>query len=898
MAKETKIIKPQEGFQEKFVRSNIDFVVGGGVLNPQPLDSLVATPKGFVRMGDIKEGDIICDTKGGTQRVNFVLDKGLLPCVEFTLSDGRIVRSALNHHWLVKERHGKMLELSSQEIMGYMDAEENRRYTRERARVNRLRIPLCEPCYFEDRYAKERAIHPYVLGFLIGDGCISEKGHTIYISVPKEDYHVVEYIRSLGYNLVIDDKNDPECMHYAFRGGKIRGYLRDLGLSGKLSYNKFIPDAYKYAPVEDRIALLQGIFDSDGNCEKKAGQASFKTTSKQLVQDVQFIVRSIGGIANYTTHEACEGIIKGKTYSFRESYTLRVRTRDDKQLFLFDRKNKYAKRDEDRRWKVMVSIVSYRMVEDTEMRCLNVNDEDHLYLTDNFVITCNCGKTFAAVLSVAEASSDPNFRGVFLRNNLNDLKSGGGILDTFRDVYGDGVSIVESGDPSATFTSGAKCDITHVADQNRDKVMQRFKGRQYDYIYFDEGTGFTWETFTTIYSRNRGRAKWTGKVRMTTNPERDHWLRVFLDWYIGVDGFIREDREGVVRYFYMAGATVKDVVWGDTKEIVYKQCKADIDRKLAKINGKTGTATYQDMIKSFTFYLGRMSENKASLGNNSGYVGSVAISGGANSEQLLEGNWNVSSKDMIETAIPNDMARQVFLNDPATNGDRWITCDLADVGTDNFTAIAWDGFHIYDMLVVGKTTPRQNAELLLNFAKKHDIGPSHIVYDGTRGLYISDYIPDAIPFVSAKKSEGMYYLEARNLKDECFMRLAEAIKRGEFSIADEVANRKYEHQRLKETISIQNEFLEECAVVYFVDAGSGKKRMPSKKEMNAKLGKDRSMDIPDPCAMRMYPYLEYVYGEELIKTASWYKITDDDDDDEYDAFGFRKQTIYDDTLWS
>ena len=70
-----------------------------------------------------------------------------------------------------------------------------------------------------------------------------------------------------------------------------------------------------------------------------------------------------------------------------------------------------------------------------------------------------------------------------------------------------------------------------------------------------------------------------------------------------------------------------------------------------------------------------------------------------------------------------------------------------------------------------------------------------------------------------------------------------------------------------------------------------------KKEMNAKLGKERSMDVLDPCAMRMYACLEYVYGEELIKTASWYK-TEDDDEDEYDAYGFKKQTIYDETLWS
>ena len=76
MAEAQKIIRPQAGFQEKFVRSNADFVIGGGVLNPQPLDSLVATPTGFVRMEDIKVGDIISDTKGGTQKVNFVLDKG------------------------------------------------------------------------------------------------------------------------------------------------------------------------------------------------------------------------------------------------------------------------------------------------------------------------------------------------------------------------------------------------------------------------------------------------------------------------------------------------------------------------------------------------------------------------------------------------------------------------------------------------------------------------------------------------------------------------------------------------------------------------------------------------------------------------------------------------------
>ena len=45
------------------------------------------------------------------------------------------------------------------------------------------------------------------------------------------------------------------------------------------------------------------------------------------------------------------------------------------------------------------------------------------------------GKTAAAVLSIAEPSLDPRFRAVFLRNNLGDLKSGGGILDEFKKNY-------------------------------------------------------------------------------------------------------------------------------------------------------------------------------------------------------------------------------------------------------------------------------------------------------------------------------------------------------------------------------------------------------------------------------------------------------------------------------
>lgn len=879
MAEARKIIKPQAGFQEKFVRSNVDVCFAGGVLNPQPMDSLVATPKGFVHIGDLKAGDVICDAKGGTQTVNFVLDKGLQPCVEFVLSDGRSVRSAFSHNWQIKDKHGRIREVTAEHIMQYMRIRENG------TRVNKTNyhIPLCSPTFGGNNTLP---IHPYVLGFLIGDGCFSEK--STYTTITTIDKEIIYKIKELGYDVVSCNRASDD-IHYYLKDKKVQDYLKAVGLWGKRSYEKFIPNEYKYCSVDDRLLFIQGLFDADGNCSK-THQVAYATTSKKLSVDVCEIIYSLGGRCSLSIKKEAIRDWGDKISKCREAYIIYPKLKDDSSLFFLQRKKINTINDGSRIQKCGIAIVDYKILEPCQMRCINVSSEEHLYLTDNYVVTCNCGKTAGAVLMCAEPSLDPNFRGVFLRNNLGDLRSGGGILDEFNNMYRGGINVVESGEPRAEFPSGARIDVTHIADQTREKVRQRFKGRQYDLIYFDEMTGFSWECFVEVCTRNRGTGKWTGKIRGTTNPDRNHWLRIFLDWYIGADGFIRPDRDGVIRYFYIAGESVKDVVWGDDKESVYRQCKVDIDRKLLRINGENGKSTYKDLIRSFTFYLGRMSENIASIGNNSGYAGAVAMAGGRNAEQLLEGNWNVSPNEDLDAPIPSDMANQVFMNDEQRNGDKWVTCDLADTGTDNFLCLAWDGFHIFDILILGQTTPRENAERLEMFAAQYGISNSHIIYDAVRGTYINDYIPEAIPFTSFKTPRGIYGRMAYNLKAECYMRLVESIKRQYLSFDEKVANKIYEHRNLKSTITVQNEFMEECAVVRFKDMPSGKKALMSKKEMNAKLGKHRSMDLLDPCAMRFYPCLEYPYGEELEKTMSQYEY-----EDSYSEKG--GGSVYDEHFW-
>lgn len=499
------------------------------------------------------------------------------------------------------------------------------------------------------------------------------------------------------------------------------------------------------------------------------------------------------------------------------------------------------------------------------------------------------GKTYGVCLLASESSLDPNFRGIYVRRNKGDLTTTGGVVDTFKDIFGNNASVKMSDTPRITFASGAYIECRQIADESYKKVSEQWKGVAADLIVMEEITGFEWTTFTYLMSRNRGRAKWSNKMRATLNPKKSHWTRIWLDWYIGPDGFIIEERDGVVRYFYMAGETVKDVVWGDTKEEVYKKCKIDIDRKLKKLGG---TVTYEQMIKSFTFYQGKISENKALLANNEGYVGSIAATGGKNAQMLIEGNFNVDEHDESESPISQTAAREVFLNDKMTNGDRWVTVDLAEEGTDNFLAIAWDGFHILDVLIQGRTTPRRNAELIAMFAKQYDVGDSHIIYDAANGKYINDYIPEAIPFISYSKTIGVYMFNFQSLKDECYDRLVKTIKEGRLSCEESVGDREYTHQKIKSEIPISTEFVEECSVVRFKTMPSGKKKLYNKKEMNAMLGKGRSMDLLDPCAMRMMPVLHINVGEELVETASARQ-----DDDYYSPFRCNAN-VYTDDFWA
>ena len=932
------IKRAHPGFQERFIRSNVDVTFGGGVLSPQPLTSSVLTPKGFVKLSELKAGDEIAGLANSIQTIVHYDLEGEKDCIRITLADGSSAESALDHRWWVLKDGVEMTAISFELLESYEVSQEKgtdydvsifrlldgRPVPVRIAKVEDIgkREVACigvsndDELYITDDYlitkncGKAQPLNARILtpnGYTFmgklkeGDVISSTRGGTQTVlrvyekgirmiwkvefdfgsveCCPEHLWTVFDARDGEYHTLSASEIYDKGCTHFFVRcpapvyfdqdGAEptaIEPYLLGRVLSlGKITHplitentkaqlalagikeRLFIPDRFKLGSIKERSDLLRGFIDgSVESYDPERSDTVVLSVNPDISNDVAEIVHSLGGAMH------------------RPKWT----EGEWKYMISMPRLDKFFSPTADSAHGGFSSAVFRRIRKmsfsrTAQTRCILVSDPTHLYITNDFIPTHN---TYAAILMVAEPSLDPRFRACFTRRNLANLKAGGGILDDFKDAYGDDyIKVTSSENPKITFPSGAFVDCIHIADEEPSKLMERAKGWQYDCFYLDELTSYLFSTFRIVGTRCRGKASWTGKLRGTTNPKRSHWTRKVLDWYIGPDGFVIPERDGVVRYYYQMGDTEDEMVWGGTPEEVYQICQPDIDRKLKKLGGKW---TYKDMIRSFTFYAGKMAENTTLIDNNKSYVASVAAVGGARAQQLTEGNFNVDEDQPDSVAILGKDAQAVFTNDECRNGDYWITVDLADVGTDNLVALYWDGFHMEDIMVLTDSTPKKNYERIKLFAAQHGVPDSHIIYDATHGSYMYDYMPDAVPFISAGSAVGLYALMSDRLKDECYLRLCDVIAGGRMSISNDVALSKYRHHNIKEEQTVQSEFLDECRVVAFRETPRGKKKLMTKKEMNERLGRGRSMDLLDPCAMRMYPCLEYQYGDELAKTTS------------------------------
>ena len=360
----------------------------------QPLHSRVMTPMGWRKMGDIKIGDEVIGSNGRPTKVVGVFPQGEKEVYRVTMTDGSNTIACAEHLWAVrtasdKRRDKPLRVLQTQEMMGNLRCFHQYRYE----------LPLLSaPVSWAVR---ETPLDPYSLGMLLGDGCLTDKTSPSFCTADDE---LVSSLGTalVGMNLNFRRKSNVDYVitnPLAGHGGTIvrnplTQALRQLKLAGTYSATKFIPEIYLYNSAEVRLAVLQGLLDTDGGPVVQPGRTcriQYATTSERLRDDVLFLVRSLGGVAHWRRRQAegrRPGFARGREVLHRnDAYIMDIRLPEGLEPFRLGRKAAVYHQHGGGRPMRFIKNIEPAGVEETQ--CISVAASDSLYVTDDFILTHN-----------------------------------------------------------------------------------------------------------------------------------------------------------------------------------------------------------------------------------------------------------------------------------------------------------------------------------------------------------------------------------------------------------------------------------------------------------------------------------------------------------------------------
>lgn len=358
-----------------------------GAGKAQPLDCKIKTPNGWTTMGEIQIGDLVSTPDGSTARVTGTFPQGMKDIYEVVFSDGRKTRACGEHLWEVFKADHRDPEQRWQVINTKEMVEEVHLKARKRLYVSLLTN--------DDTVEQDHYLSPYMVGALLGDGCTSKKS----VEFSTADVELFEYMEVERYdNLKIKKLGTDYDYRFIFDVSEIKGYhdrttfhneITRLGMKGKLSYQKNVPLEYLNGSRAQRLALIQGLMDTDGTVDDHS-TVSFCSTSKQLALDMQYLIRSIGGIAEVTSKIPKFTNKHGEKVDGRRAYNVNIRYRKPSELFRLLRKKEKCN-DEGQYCDILkLRVVSVTLLsEQEEAKCISISSKDKLYITDDFIVTHN-----------------------------------------------------------------------------------------------------------------------------------------------------------------------------------------------------------------------------------------------------------------------------------------------------------------------------------------------------------------------------------------------------------------------------------------------------------------------------------------------------------------------------
>jgi phosphate starvation-inducible PhoH-like protein len=283
-----------------------------------------------------------------------------------------------------------------------------------RSHYRRFELPLVAPVQFAPRKVP---MEPYALGLLLGDGCLTAS------STPSFTTADPELAEALAAALPGTDLLKKSAVDYVLRrsGGGGRGgvivanpvtaLLRELGLAGTRSTTKFVPTDYLLNSPAVRLAVLQGLLDTDGGPVRQRGhtcRVQYTTCSEGLRNDVAFLVRSLGGVV-YSSVRRAEGRKPGGSVDRpilhrNDAHIMDIRLPAGMPPFRLARK-RAAYDGSGGGGRPIRFIDSIEPAGEAECVCIAVGAQDSLYVTDDFLVTHNTLNDAFIILDEAQNTS-------------------------------------------------------------------------------------------------------------------------------------------------------------------------------------------------------------------------------------------------------------------------------------------------------------------------------------------------------------------------------------------------------------------------------------------------------------------------------------------------------------
>ena len=340
------------------------------------VDTDLLTTAGWKTMGTIEVGDQVYHPDGHSTEVTEVhpvyTDH---VCYRVITTDGRSLVCDADHLWTVQDTHRHSKERPWEILPTEQLIKRGLGNPPGRANRGRYRFRLPDQKAIISKPA-DLPIDPYLLGLWLGDGY---KNQAELIIGQDEIEEISSYVSEVAEIVSVHPIKGAITLRFNIGERARDGFVargRKLGIIG----NKHIPESYLTAGTDQRLALLQGLMDSDGSINAKRGQVEFCSMRKVLADSVVYLCRSLGLRATLITGSVT---LNGRDYGTRYRVCF---TPDASQLnpFRLKRKAELVRTHPSRH--ASLKIKSIEPVPTRPVRCIKVARTDGLFLASKSLV--------------------------------------------------------------------------------------------------------------------------------------------------------------------------------------------------------------------------------------------------------------------------------------------------------------------------------------------------------------------------------------------------------------------------------------------------------------------------------------------------------------------------------